>query len=99
MFPGQRNNQITTVFDAATVTGLSELKQYTHTFETRPEEITIRRNTTSTAWEDLAEIVAKQNNIIPYKNGEEATKQKPENGTESVRGGYTMETKQTVTDA
>ncbi len=78
---------------------LRELKQYSLTYETRPEEINIRKNTASTAWEDLAELVANQNNVIPYKNGEEATKQKPENGTESVRGRYTMETKQTVTDA
>jgi folate-binding Fe-S cluster repair protein YgfZ len=54
------DNQITAVFDAATVTGLSELKQYTLTFETRPEEINIRRNTTSTAWEDLAEFSSKK---------------------------------------
>jgi hypothetical protein len=54
------DNQITTVFDAATVTGLSELEQYTLTLENRPEEINIRRNTTATPWEDLAELVAKK---------------------------------------
>jgi hypothetical protein len=66
------DNTITTTINATAITGLQELEQYTLTYETRPEEIHIKRNTSSTPWEDLAEMVAK-NNIIPYKNGEEAT--------------------------
>jgi hypothetical protein len=61
-------------FSMKGVSSYADLDQYELTYEVKPCDLPFRQNTSTTSWEDLADLV-KEGRIAVSKNGEDASQE------------------------